>query len=70
MAMTAAAKAKPGQEFKVWPSPVALPVCPECGSTGKNPGGYLMSCYCTGPAEESHSKRRMVDVTFRPVRPK
>lgn len=45
---------------------VELLVCTECGQIGKvpNAGAAGIKGYCTGGADSSHSKARMVPVHF------
>jgi len=46
---------------------VELPVCPECGLVGKQPGGARTSYACTGPAGASHKRTSMKLVEYRAV---
>lgn len=43
---------------------VELPVCPECGQIGKQPGSPTTSYYCTGPVGDGHPRASMQEIRF------
>lgn len=46
---------------------VELPVCPRCGTVGRQPGKKGTGYQCIGPTGGSHKKTRMILRRFRLV---